>query len=127
LADRNPFFSILWDIVDRYGDSTPVDPDAPDAFRFAPPGKLLKVLTQAGATNVCQRPLHFQIEARVSSEEFWTLRSEMSDNLRSKLASLSAQQVAEIKNHFLKAVRPYSSNSQLIFPAEVLVASCNAP
>lgn len=121
LATGNPFHSVLWDIVERYVDAPPLDPDAPDAFRFAPPGKLLNVLREAGVTNGSERLLQFQIEAPISSDEFWTLRCEMSDKLRSQIAALPSPQVAEIKSQFFEAVRPYSSNNHLSFPAEVLV------
>ena len=48
-AERNPFHYALWRVIERYVDSPPPAPDAPDAFRFASPGKLLDVLAEAGA------------------------------------------------------------------------------
>ena len=48
-AERNPFHFTLSQVMDRYVDSPPPGPDDPDAFRFASPGKLLDVLTEAGA------------------------------------------------------------------------------
>src|ERR1700720_2461286 len=47
-AERNPFHSALSRVMDRYVDSPPLEPDALDAFRFAPPGKLLEVFSEAG-------------------------------------------------------------------------------
>ena len=60
------------------------DPDAPDAFRFAAPGKLAGILEKAGAENMIERQLNFQIEAPSSFEQFWQLRTEMSESLREK-------------------------------------------
>jgi hypothetical protein len=57
----------------------PQDPDAPDAFRFAVPGKLAGILEQADAKNVIERQLNFQIEAAISFDQFWQLRTEMSE------------------------------------------------
>jgi hypothetical protein len=51
-------------------------PDSPDAFRFAVPGKLLAILSSAGATATSDRLLRFAIRAPISVEDFWTLRSE---------------------------------------------------
>src|SRR5258708_21389184 len=38
--DSNPFFHVVMDVVSRYVESPPEDPDAPGAFRFAERGKL---------------------------------------------------------------------------------------
>src|SRR5438105_2319807 len=82
--ETNPFFSTVTDVMDRFVKSPEEDPDAPDAFRFAIPGKLAGILVTAGAQNVVERPLHFQIEEKVSFEQFWQLRTEMSETLREK-------------------------------------------
>ena len=49
-AERNPFHYTFSQIVERYVDSPPPVPDSPDAFRFAKAGKLLAILSKAGAT-----------------------------------------------------------------------------
>src|SRR6266478_6731522 len=43
-AERNPFFYTLQRVIERYVDSPPLAPDAPDPFRFASPGKLRDLL-----------------------------------------------------------------------------------
>ena len=82
--EANPFFSTVTDVIDRFVESPKEDPDAPDAFRFAVPGKLAAILEKAGAENVIERQLNFQIEAPISFEQFWQLRTEMSESLRKK-------------------------------------------
>ncbi|PYL70055.1 MAG: hypothetical protein DMF22_10280, partial [Verrucomicrobia bacterium] len=42
--EANPFFSTVTDVMDRFVESARQDPDAPDAFRFAVPGKLAGIL-----------------------------------------------------------------------------------
>ena len=49
--------------------------------------------------------------------------SEMSEKLRTKLATFSKQQAAELKRDVIEALRPYSANRGLSFPAEVLIVS----
>src|ERR1700757_4073252 len=44
LADTNPFFYAITRVLERFIDRPPRQPDAPDAFRFATPGKLREVL-----------------------------------------------------------------------------------
>jgi SAM-dependent methyltransferase len=122
-ARDNPFHCVLADIVARYVESAPPDPDAPDAFRFAPPGKLLGVAREAGVADARERLLKFSIAAPLSLEGFWEVRSEISDKLRTKLAQLTKAQVAEIKRSFLEAARAYEDAGGVSLPAEVLVVS----
>jgi len=122
-AERNPFFYTLQRVIDRYVDSPPPAPDAPGAFRFAGPGKLRDVLDAAGASAPSERPLEFTIQAPVSVEDFWTLRCEMSDKLREKIAMLSREQLTEVKRQSLEAFREFSTDRGMSFPAHVLIVS----
>jgi|SRR5579863_8291753 len=122
-ADRNPFHYTLSRVVERYVASPPPAPDARDAFRFASPGKLRGILAQAGATAPSERLLRFTIDAPVSVEDFWTLRHEISDKFREKIAMLSEEQRTEVKRQVLEALREYSTGRGLSFPAEVLIVS----
>ena len=123
LAERNPFFYTLQRVIERYVDSPPPEPDAPDAFRFASPGKLRDVLGEAGAMAPSERLLQFTIQAPISVEDFWTLRCEMSEKLREKLAMLSRHQLNEVKGQSLEALRGYFTDRGMSFPAQVLVVS----
>ncbi len=120
-AERNPFHYTLSRVIDRYVEPSQLAPDAPDAFRFACPGKLVEVLTEAGVMAPSERLLQFNIQAPISVEDFWTLRCEMSEKLREKIATLSREQVNEAKGQALEAFREYSTDRGLSFPAEVLI------
>ena len=122
-AESNPFFYALQRVMERYIDSPPPEPDAPDAFRFAVPGKLREVLGEAGAMTCSERLLQFKIEAPISVEEFWTVRCEMSEQLREKFAMLSSEQMIEVKRQSLEALRQYSTDRGMSFPAQVLIVS----
>jgi SAM-dependent methyltransferase len=122
-AERNPFHCIVSQILGRFIESPPQAPDSPDAFRFADPGKLRAVLSRAGATATSERLMRFLIRAPISAEECWTLRSEMSEKLRTKLGILSKQQMAELKRDVIDAFHAYSSDRGVSFPAEVLMVS----
>ncbi|HEY7546723.1 MAG TPA: class I SAM-dependent methyltransferase [Blastocatellia bacterium] len=119
----NPFFGVVTEVLSRYIDSPPEDPDAPGAFRFAEAGKLAGLLSQAGATGVKERMFSFQIDAPVSFEEFWALRSEMSDTLREKLKRLSQNQISSLVRDLKAASRDYFPNQRMSFPAEVIIVS----
>ena len=123
LAERNPFHYTLSRVLDRYIPSSPPAPDAPDAFRFADPGKLQHVLADAGAADPCERLLQFTVQAPISAEDFLSLRCEMSEKLREKVAKLSSEQLTQVKRQALEALRSYSTDGGMNFPAEVLIVS----
>src|SRR5947207_2363295 len=125
--EANPFFSTVTDVVDRFVESPRQDPDAPDAFRFAVPGKLAAILANAGAKNVIERQLNFRIEAKVSFEQFWRLRTEMSETLREKMRALTPAQLLTIKQAVADAAQPYFLNGKMSFPAEALIVRGRKP
>ena len=122
-AERNPFHYAVAQVVERYVDSPPPAPDSPDAFRFATPGKLQAVVSEAGVAAISERLLRFWIQASISVENFWTLRSEMSEKLRTKLAVLSKPRITALKDEVIEALTAYSSDGKISFPAEVLIVS----
>ena len=131
LQEKNPFDYIVSRIVDRYMDRY-LEPSAPkpgssDMFRFAKPGDLLAVLSSAGAAAASERLLQFSIRAGLSAEDFWTLRSEMSEKLRTKLALLSDPQRGELRREAIEAIRAYSVRNGISIPAEVLIVSGAKP
>jgi ubiquinone/menaquinone biosynthesis C-methylase UbiE len=123
LAENNPFHYALARVIERFVDSPPPAPDAPDAFRFASAGKLRAVLAKAGAMSPSERLLQFTIQASTSVEDFLTLRCEMSEKLREKLATLSGKQLTEVKSQALEALRAYSTEGGMSFLAEVLIVT----
>ncbi len=125
-SELNPFFSLVTDVVERHlGAATPADPNAPGAFRFDEPDTLARILQQAGAINVKERPLDFRITASMSPEEFWAMRSETSGTLREKLAPLSAQKRIPIDQELEEAFGKFSLNNQMSLPARVIVVTGN--
>ena len=126
-GDRNPFHHVLSRVIDRYAAPLPPEPDALDAFRFAPAGKLREVLSQAGVMTLGERLLRFTIHAPIPVEEFWTLRLGMSEKLRDKLATLPPELAAQAQREVLAALGEYSTGGGLIFPAEVLIVSGAKP
>ena len=125
--ELNPFTHIATDVMSRYIESPPADPDAPNAFRFAELGKLASILKLAGAGDVSERVFRFQIEAPISPSEYWDMRSETSDMLREKLAKLSANQVLRVKQEVREAVGEFFPNGQMNFPAQMIIVTGKKP
>lgn len=119
----NPFHNAVQDVLDRYVPGPPPDPDAPGAFRFAPLGKLVSVFKQAQARDIRERVFNFNIAASLSFEQFFEVRTEMSDSLRAKLRKLPEEQRASFKEDVCKNSLPYFPSTGFSFPAEVLIVS----
>lgn len=126
-SELNPFLHIVSDIMSNYVEASPADPDAPGAFRFAEPGKLAGILTDAGAIDVSERTLKFHISAPISVEEFWVMRSEISETLREKLAKLNRQQVVRVASEVQGAVREFFPSNQMSFPAQMIIVRGSKP
>ncbi len=126
-SEANPFFYVGSQVVARYVEMPALDSDAPGAFRFAAPGKLAGLLAQAGAINVRERALTFRIEAAVGLDDFWTLRSEMSETIRELIRLLSSQKRVAIEQEVRNAAREFFANDRMSFPAEALIVSGMRP
>ena len=122
-SEANPFFSTVTNVIDRFLEGYPQDSDAPDTFRFAVPDKLAEILEQADAKNVIERQLDFRIEAAISFEQFWKLRTEMSDSLREKMGRLTPAQLPTVKQTVADAARKYFASGTMSFPAEALIVT----
>lgn len=126
-SELNPFSYLVTDVISRYVETPPAGSDAPGAFRFAEPQALAHILTEAGATEVCERLFKFRIEAAVSPDEFWELRSEISESLREKLTKLTAKQVLSVASEVREAISEFFPNNQMRFPAQMIIVAGRKP
>jgi ubiquinone/menaquinone biosynthesis C-methylase UbiE len=127
-SDLNPFSYVTTNVVARYFEAAaPADPNAPGAFRFAEPGSLARILGEAGAVDVKERELKFNIAAPISAEQFWELRSETSGTLREKLATLPPSQVDLLAQEAREAMQEYFLNNQMSIPAQMIVVTGRKP
>lgn len=109
--------------VSRYVEMPPVDLESPGAFRFAEPGKLAGILREAGGNDISERIWKFNIEAAISVEEFWTMRSETSEILREKLKSLTEEQTLRVAEKVQEKVREFFPNNEMSFPAQMMIVT----
>ena len=126
-SELNPYSYVVTNVVSRYVPAAAVAPDAPDAFRFAEPGKLAGVLKDAGAIDVTERVVKFDMAAPLSPEEFWDMRSEISESLREKLKTLSSEDRGRLADEVQEAVREFFPDGQMRFPAQMLIVSGAKP
>ena len=126
-SELNPYSYLVTQVVSRYVAASPIDPDAPDAFRFAEEGKLAAILKHAGAIDVNDCVVKFDIAAPISPEDFWTFRSEVSEVLREKLRNLSDDEKGRIANEVQYAVREFFPGGHMRFPAQMIIVSGTKP
>ena len=126
-SDLNPFCYLVSRVMDQHVEQPATDPDAPGAFRFAEPGKLASVMTRAGVVDVVERVIKFDIAAPISPLEFWAMRSQTSDTLRTKLSKLPPEEQAEVSREVEQAVREFFPDNQMKFPAQMIVVSGKTP
>ena|SRR5690349_6022562 len=126
-SDVNPFCYLVTRVMEQHVKSPAADPDAPNAFRFAEPGKLINVMKQAGAVDVEESIVDFDIEAPISAREFWGIRSQTSDTLREKLVKLTADEQTQIADEVEQAVAEFFPGNQMKFPTQMLIATGTKP
>lgn len=122
-SEVNPFCYLVTNVLDQHIEPTVPDPDGPSAFRFAETGKLANVMTQAGAIDVEEHVLKFQIAAPVSPLEFWAMRSQTSDTLREKLKRLSEDEQSQVTAEVEQAVKEFFPDNQMNFPAQMIIVT----
>jgi ubiquinone/menaquinone biosynthesis C-methylase UbiE len=127
MSEANPFSYVVTNVISRHVPTAPPGTAVHDAFSFAEPGKLAGVLEQAGAVNIHERLLKFQIAAPISFEQFWEVRSETSGTLRDKLATLSKEVRDLIKMEVAAASQEFFPNNSMNFPALMLIVSGMKP
>jgi SAM-dependent methyltransferase len=126
-SELNPYSYRVTEVMSRHVETSPVDPDAPDAFRFAQPGKLAAIVNEAGAIEIQECVVKFDIAAPISPEEFWAFRSEISESLREKLKNLSEEEKRKIGDEVQDAVREFFPGGQMKFPAQMIIVSGAKP
>lgn len=127
-SELNPFFHAISNVVTRHCEvAAESDPNAPGAFRFAEPGSLAPIVAEAGAVDIKERVLKFDIAAPISVEQFWEMRSEMSETLREKLATLSPSQLDLLAKEAQQEVSEFFSNSGMSIPAQMIIVTAYKP
>lgn len=126
-SELNPFCHLVSGVMDNHIAPVAADPDAPNAFRFAEPGKLANVMTEAGAIDVEEGVFTFNLEAPISASQFWSMRSQTSDTLREKLATLPAAEQAQIAIEVQQAIKEFFPSEQMKFPTQMIIATGKKP
>ena len=122
-SELNPFCGLPTKVMSRHVETTPADPDGPGAFRFAEHGKLARLVLEAGAVDVREQVLEFQLEGPLSFSEFWEMRSHTSSGLREQLSKVPSDEKLVIEKELREEVADYFTEGRMNFPASMIVVS----
>jgi SAM-dependent methyltransferase len=105
LPAKNPFFTSITGVLSEFVPLPPPDPAAPGVFRLAPPGELERVLKAGGfsAIHVEPRPITLTYG---SLDEYWQIQTDLAAPLRSAIASLSQDKIAQLKARIFESLKP---------------------
>jgi len=126
-SEVNPFCYLITRVIDQHIQPAVADHDAPNAFRFAEPGKLAGVLKQAGAVDIQESVIKFDLAAPISPLEFWTMRSQTSDTLREKLKRLPTAEQSQVAADVEQSVKEFFPANQMNFPAQMILVTGKKP
>jgi ubiquinone/menaquinone biosynthesis C-methylase UbiE len=126
-SEVNPYSYLVTQVISRHVPPTPVAPNAPDAFRFCDPGKLRRIVEDAGAVDAAERVVKFDIVAPISVDEFWAMRAEISETLRDKLKTVSDERKCQIADEVKDAARSFFPKGHMKFPAQMIIVSGKKP
>jgi SAM-dependent methyltransferase len=119
---KNPFFTVITEVLGEFVPLPAPDPAAPGVFRLAPPGELERVLRAGGFSTVAveARPMTLTYRSR---DEYWEIQTALAAPLRTALASLSPDTIAALKTRMFDALTPYLDGDTVRLAAVPLCAS----
>jgi SAM-dependent methyltransferase len=119
---RNPWLSVVFDVVSaQLGELVP-PPGVPGPFSLADPDRLADLVADAGLIDVAITEVSAPVHA-ASIEEWWSRTSSLAGLLAARLQRLPDEAAQAVRGRLQGAVRPYMGASGLEFPGVSLIAS----
>ena len=123
---QNPWVSIAGDQLVERGHAPPRDPDAPNMFAFAPPGRIEELLGEAGFMDIRFEPLEFTIEYD-SVDRWWATLLDCGRPFAQAVAKLPAEEAGALRDAAAAKLAPFAQpDGRLVVPARTLVAAASA-
>ena len=124
--DKNPSIGLSMEAIKQVIELPPPDPTAPGIFRLAKPGDLAGLLQQAGLTDVAEQ--EFLAEwSYESAEEYYTSLMELAAPIQNLMATLSADQMQDVKRRIIQAATQYRRGDRIAFPIAVRIVAARKP
>jgi ubiquinone/menaquinone biosynthesis C-methylase UbiE len=118
--DKNPFITLMsMSVIEKLNLPRPL-PDAPGIFRFAKPGLLKEIVTDAAFKEVSELTVSGEI-VYDSPEHYWELTSDVAGPVMEPLKSATAEVVEDIKKAVLDKVASQARNGKVPVRWEAII------
>ena len=125
-AGANPWLSLAGHTLLELGHVEAPDPERPGPFSFAEPGRIEELLLDTGFDDVVVEAVDFPMTA-TSVDAWWEHLSEMANELRRLLPTLSPAEHYALRDAIDAAYAPYvRGDGSVEIPARTLVAAAGA-
>jgi ubiquinone/menaquinone biosynthesis C-methylase UbiE len=124
--EKNPSIGLSMEAIKKVVELPPPDPTAPGIFRLAKPDDLAGMLQQAGLVEVTDQ--EFLAEwSYASADEYYTSLMEIAAPVQNLMATLSANQIQEVRRLITQAAIPFERGSRVTFPIAVRMVAARKP
>ena len=124
--EKNPSIGLSMEAIKSVVELPPPDPTAPGIFRLAKPGDLAGMLQQAGLVDVTDQ--EFLAEwSYASADEYYTSLLEIAAPIQNLMATLSANQIQEVRRLITQAATPFQRGNRITFPIAVHMVAARKP
>ncbi|MGH7216144.1 MAG: class I SAM-dependent methyltransferase [Nitrospiraceae bacterium] len=126
VPEKNPSIGLSMEAIRSVVELPPPDPTAPGIFRLAKPGDLAGILQQAELVDVIDQ--EFLAEwSYASAEEYYTSLMEIAAPVQNLMATLSANQIQEVRRLITQAATPFQRGNRITFPIAVRMVAARKP
>jgi ubiquinone/menaquinone biosynthesis C-methylase UbiE len=123
---KNPSLGLAMEAIQRVMELSAPDPLAPGIFRLATPGDLAVMLQQAGFADLAEQ--EFLAEwSYDSAEHYYTSLTELAAPIQTLLATLTADQLQEVRRHIFETISRYRCVDRITLPFAVRVVAARKP
>jgi SAM-dependent methyltransferase len=119
--ERNPQISLAGAVLVEMGHIPPPDPEAPGAFVMADPGRIRKLVVEAGFAEPEIEEVSFRWRF-ADQDAYWRFLMETAATFSRVLRTLSPEALNTVRERVHEATLPFYSNEGYVFPAVCLNA-----
>lgn len=107
--DKNFWYSVTMDVINKYIKLPPSSPDAPGMFHCAQPGLMTDIFEQAGFKHIGEQEIAGKVDF-VDADTYWQNRMDLSESVIAILNKADATTIAAIKNDVYALINANSIN-----------------
>ena len=116
--EKNAYLTTPLAVIKQFIELPPTDPTAPGIFRLAKPGDLVKMLHEAGFTNVVEEEYLAEV-CFPSGEEYYESLMDIAAPIQNLFAKLSDQQKTEARHRVITSIGQYHRTAGIALPIAV--------